>query len=54
MPAHTAAARTARAMNADMSEQAREEFGRRLDDYDRALHREIAARLAEIADSAGG
>ena len=43
-----------RAMAADLPERAREEFGRRLDDYDRALHREIAARLAEIARTDGG
>jgi len=37
-----------------MPEHAREEFGRKLDDYGRALHREIAAQLAEIARSEGG
>jgi hypothetical protein len=45
---------TARAMKADMPEHAREEFGRKLDDYGRALHREIAAQLAEFARSEGG
>jgi hypothetical protein len=41
-------------MKADMPEQAREEFGRKIDDYDHALHREIAVQLTEIATSEGG
>ena len=33
-------------MTADMPEYAREEFGGKIDDYDRALHHEIAVQLA--------
>jgi hypothetical protein len=54
MRAYTIATGMARGVTADMPEQAREEFGRRIDDYDRALHREIAVRLSEIAMSEGG
>jgi hypothetical protein len=41
-------------MKADMPEQARKEFGRKIDDYDRALHHEIALQLTKIAMSEGG
>lgn len=54
MRPYVIAAGMARSMKAEMSEHAHEEFGRRIDDYDRDLHREIAARLAEITNSEGG
>ena len=54
MRAHVLGAGMERGMDADIGEHAREEFGRRIDDYDRALHREIAAQLAVIAGSEGG
>jgi hypothetical protein len=52
MRAYVTATGTARGMKADMPEQAREEFDRKIDDYDHALHREIAVQL--IATSDGG
>ena len=54
MRAYITATGMARGMKPDMPEQAREQFGRRIDDYDHALHREIAAQLSEIAASEGG
>jgi VIT1/CCC1 family predicted Fe2+/Mn2+ transporter len=54
MRAYITATGMARGMKADMPEQAREQFGRRIDEYDHALHREIAAQLSEIAASEGG
>jgi hypothetical protein len=54
MHAYVTAAGMALGMKADMPERAREEFGRKIDDYDRVLHREISVHLAEIAKSEGG
>jgi hypothetical protein len=54
MGAHITTTGMALGMKADMRQHAREEFGRKIDDYDHALRREIAVQLAEIVESDGG